>query len=259
MASKSTQVRLDGVNDMFKIVMSDGLKTVKAPLPDEIGVTVGSEYSTPFDTSDISQKLQNLLAISGVSRKIGIKMKKYYVNPELTEISFDLEFVAYYSTVEEVIVPIYTLMTMAVGRDAKWETISTTFRNAVTAIRDKAMEGADAVGAGDAIRTVVNSVPEFEISAPDGRIDAFEDGTNQALDLISIITGPIPITLSIGNVLELNDVYVSSVSPRFSNILDPNGLPLSATCSVTCVVREAPTSGSGNKNGNIESWFKGTR
>ena len=123
---RTSQYWLEQKDPKNQLIITNGTEggTVKASLPEEYGLTVGSEFSTPFDVNSFSQRVQQLMAVtsSGIGQKAGFKMRRYYTNPELSEISFDIELIAYYSCVHEVLLPVYKLMKMSVGRDVNWET-----------------------------------------------------------------------------------------------------------------------------------------
>lgn len=111
------QLKMAELDNKHKLRISSGDKYhVEAPLPDNFGFTVGSEYTTPFDLGSVSGTLQKLYAIGGISAPVGLRMRKMYANPEPTEISFEMEFAAYHSAKEDVVVPIVTLMVMSLGR-----------------------------------------------------------------------------------------------------------------------------------------------
>ena len=103
---KSHQIKMNELDSKFKMTIKSQLDRdliVQAPLPDDFGFTVGNVYSTPFDTGGLSETMQKALALtskatdtSAFSGKLGITMDKVFTNPEPTEISFDLEFTAFY-------------------------------------------------------------------------------------------------------------------------------------------------------------------
>ena len=198
--------------------------TVLAPLPETFGFTVGSEFSSPFDTGISSGVVQKALAISSISQKIGLRMKKMYANPEPTEISFDLEFQAYYSASDEVVVPVIKLAAMSLGRT-------------LTNLNDRAAEVIRKVG------QTAGSVGDFVSSTSEGHLDE-EANTGgivkRIANLIGLIEGPNTQTIMFGNLYTMTDCYITSMSPQFSNVLDKNGLPMSATCSITVTLEQYP-------------------
>jgi hypothetical protein len=79
---------------------------------------------------------------------------------------------------------------------------------------------------------------------------------DRVMDFIGIIRGPAPQILSMGTFLTISDAYITSISPRFSNVLDRDGFPMACKCSVTFTLGRYPIaedvanwhSGSGNSN-----------
>lgn len=210
-----------------------GGHTVLAPLPETFGFTVGSEFSAPFDTGISSGIVQKALAIGSISQKIGLRMKKMYSNPEPTEISFDLEFNAFYSAADEVVVPVIKLAALSLGRSM-----------------DKLNERT-----AETIRSVAQTAGNVGNLIADKTDDQLSDDATtgniikRLANLIGLIEGPNTQTIMFGNLYTMTDCYITSMSPQFSNVLDKNGLPMSATCSITVTLEQYPIAD------DVVGWF----
>lgn len=224
------QLKMQELASKFKITVMSGSYRVEAPLPPDFGFTVGSEYTTPFDMGNISGTLQKLYAVGGVSNPVGLRMRKMYANPEPTEISFDMEFAAYHSAKEDVVVPIVTLMVMSLGRVVTHADIE----NAIAKMAELGAEGAslfgfggEAAAAGDSAQAAV-------------RDPSTAQNSSRILDMINLITAPDVATLKFGDFLTIDKAYITSTGVQFSNILDRDGYPMSGKVSVTATVQIAP-------------------
>lgn len=208
---------------------------VTAPLPDGFGMTVGSSFDTPFDTGNVNDNLSKLFAIGGISRKAGIRMEKMFVAPEPTEISFEMEFYAWYDAGEEVMKPAATLMCMAVGRELTFDELKHNMENMYKKVAGMAYSAADTLGLSDP--PPIPEEGEIEVS------ERVEAGASKLMELIQIIQGPPTCRISFGNVMTLEEAYITSVATKFSNVLDTRGFPMSCTCSVTATLKQAPVMG----------------
>lgn len=237
----------------------DGNIRVRAPLPAEYGYTVGSEYSAPFDVSLPSGILQKGLALSGISQKIGIRMQNMYSNPVPTEISLDLEFDAYYNAKTEVVLPVLNLAHMSLGTALDRDYLDQVLgeikekltpaalaakeaaANATEGIRDNAWLFANPASpiptpapTPDVTDSTGAEVPTQDVSGKSGEM------FNNVMQFIGIIRGPAPQILTMGTFLTISDAYLTSISPRFSNVLDRDGFPMSCKCSVTFTLGRYP-------------------
>lgn len=209
---------------------------VTAPLQDDFGMTVGSEFATPFDTGSINNIMSKIFYVTAISQKAGIRMKKLYAAPEPTEISFDMEFAAFYNAKDEVLLPAVTLLTMALGRRLTAEDV-------VARVEKYAVELAKFSG-----RVVDSTFGEGEISdffkeAEDTDVDVDKKNleiSNKVLGLISVIQGPPLSEIRFGDVMVLPKCFITSAAAKFSNVLDPDGVPMSAVVSVTATLETAP-------------------
>ena len=187
------------------------LRRVTAGLPDGHGVSVGSTFTDPFNKNvGDSSKLQGLATRAatflGVSRKPGAMATSiYYEGPEPTEISFELNFESFYSAKDEVIIPVMNLMMMGVGREYGL----------------------------DHITEMYDFFDQF--------IDAINDVDESLTDRIGVIKGPEICRVRMGKTTVFDRCYISSVAPTFSNVLDNQFLPVSATCSITVKLERNPT------------------
>lgn len=238
----SKQIYLEEMDDKFKInlwLQRDTEYYVSAPLPQEFGFTVGSNYSTPFDMQGLGENIQKLAALTGVSQKMSVNMQKVFINPEPTEISFEMEFNAYYSARDEVLAPIIKLLFMSLASKLSF---------------DDAKQSIDRL-----IDKVSSSANQFGITIPENTLRGFlntSDETDEiggkAFSLLRLIKSPEMVNVSFGNVYKLKNTYISSVAPQFRNVLDKDGIPMSATCNVTLVLRDVPL-----KETLSDEWFEG--
>lgn len=242
------QRKMSELSSKHKIVLSSGTRKVEAPLPPDFGFTVGSEYTTPFDVGNISGNIQKLYAVLGISNPVGLRMRKLYANPEPSEISFDMEFAAYYSAKEEVVLPIVTLLMMSLGHVTTNADIEAYIqRFGALAAKGIALTGqvVDTAGvvtgensdAADATLSQTETLVDRVVDAADRTIsgDKVSTVTGSVLDLINLISAPEPCILRFGDFITLPKVFVTSTAVQFSNVLDKDGYPMSGTVSVTCV------------------------
>lgn len=213
--------KIDEISDMFKITISNGTHTVEAPLHEDFGFTVGSEYTTPFDIGTMSGMLQKTMAVAGVSAPVGLRMRKMYANPEPVEISFRMEFDAYYDAHAEVVIPTATLAAMGLGREMTGEDINDKLEM-IGGVVDKMTAG------------VVNPTVPSEVDTSEG------GASSKLLGMIKMINAPPVCTLKFGKVLHIEDVFITSTAVSYSNVLDQKGNPTSATVNVTCTLQIAP-------------------
>lgn len=222
------QHKMRELDDRFKVRIISHKSTgrpeiVEAPLPDQFGVTVGSEFSAPFDGNLVSGSLAKVAALQGVAKKTGTSGRKMYSNPEPSEISIDLEFEAYYSAKEEVVLPVALLMAMSLG---------TTLDSA--RLEQNMLQY---LSLGDNL-TGFNTAEEVE--SVDIVSEEQEEWSDRIMELIGFLQGPRKVRVHFGRTMVLPSVWVASVAPQFSNVLDPNGFPMSATVSVTFALEMEP-------------------
>lgn len=211
---------------------------VMAPLDDNFGMTVGSEYSTPFDTGSTNSLLSKALFISGIAQKAAIRMKKYYSNPVPTEISFDMNFTSYYNAYQEVIIPAILLQTMSLGRTLKWDSLKHKLQDMINAVPEAVDNASNTV---NGIFPSVNinflkdiQPPKVTTSTP------IDPAASKAVELFGLIESPPTTTIRFGNTFTLDNTYITHVGVKYSNILDTNGYPTSATVSITASPEEFP-------------------
>ena len=203
----------------LRISQNAGDLIVWAPLPDDFGFTVGSEFSAPFDGQFLSGAIAKAAALAGVSSKLGVQTKKLYTSPEPTEISFDMHFEAYEDPVSDVFNPTVKLMAMSIGSSLKFE-------DALAKVKEIVEKGG---GNGDLLNRL------------SGNNEGTDEGAaSKAWDFLNFLQGPSTVTLRFGKVMKFQNAYISSVSPSFSNIMDKNGMPMSCTVSVTSILENDP-------------------
>lgn len=215
-------MKITELDSKFKIAIENSVQRVEAPLHNDFGFTVGSEYTTPFDVGTMSGIMQKTMAVAGMSKPVGLRMRKMYANPEPTELSFKMTFDAYYDAHVEVVVPVVTLVTMGLGREMR-----------DTDIADKL----------EVLSGVIGNVTGKTIETPTITSDTPEGGksvSSKVMGLIKMINAPQVCTLHFGDFLTFDNVYITSTAVTFSNNLDQNGVPMSAEVNVTCTLQIAP-------------------
>lgn len=212
-------MKISEIDSKFKIAIENNTNRVEAPLHNDFGFTVGSEYTTPFDIGTVSGMLQKSMAVAGVSSPVGLRMRKMYANPEPTELSFKMSFDAYYDAHTEVIAPVVTLVTMGLGREMR-----------DTDVTDKL----------SALSGIIDTVTGTTIDTSSVSPDSGKGVSSKVLGLIKMINAPQVCTLHFGDFLTFDNVYITSTAVTFSNNLDENGIPMSAEVNVTCTLQIAP-------------------
>lgn len=220
---------MENLSQSQRIQISSNEFDVFAPIPDNFGFTVGSEYSAPFDSQSLSQGFQRALALGGIAPKFGIRTKKMYTNPEPMEFSLELTFTAYYDAIEEVLMPIIRLLIMTLGRTIATQYIKDQFGQAIDLIGENLDKVGDIVSSalsednegGFDIRDRSNFDNDLFNLPPENesRVDAF-------LNMVGIIRSPGSVTVKVGNVLNWEKVFITSCAPEFSNVLDYRGVPM---------------------------------
>lgn len=233
------QYRLATLPDKFKLkIMSEedgNITIIEAPLPETFGLTVGSEFTSPFDAQALAGVLQKfkIPGASNISRRMGVVTTKFYSNPEPTEISFDVEFKAEYSARYEVAEPALALMLMSLGDSFTADEVEST----IVEIRDGL---SDLTGGMVSKSNTDDSNGANNGTADTGGNSGWMDDTSQVMDFIGLIKGPATVRIKFGNLYELAPVWVSSVGVQFSNIVDAEGFPMSCICNVTAVIQRDP-------------------
>lgn len=246
------QYKMNETPQKFKVTIrqtsNDGVsRKVEAPLPEQFGFTVGSEFSAPFDANSLGGVLQKMkLPFAGqISRKVGVVTTKYYSNPEPTEISFDIEFHAEVSAREEVLAPVVSLMMMSLGTELSVDDVERELakvagfgRSILDLVSPTLMdsEGEENEEAAEEVDSEADNSTIIGLTR--GGVDEYGD---DVLGFIGLLKGPDITSVRFGEVYELHDAWISSVSPQFNNVVDLEGIPLSCTCSVTCILQRDPT------------------
>lgn len=238
----SKQFKQEEIDSKFKVTIwlqSDTSYYVTAPLPAEYGFSVGANYSTPFDMQGLGENIQKLAALANISQKMTMNMEKVFINPEPTEISLEMEFNAFYSAKDEVLIPIIKLLDMALASQLSFGDA----KESINKLIEKAGSAASKFGVNlpqDTMKSYLNTSEETN-----------EVG-GKAFSLLRLIKSPEMVNVSFGEVYTLKNVYISSAAPSFSNVLDEDGYPLSAKCNLTFVLRDVPL-----KETLSGEWFEG--
>jgi len=238
-------------------------RSVIAPLPDNFGFTVGSEFSTPFDVSLPAGAIQKAAFVANISQKIGVRMRKMYSNPEPVEISFEMEFVSFYSARDEVLIPILNLTSMSLGTQLNDEELERRIREAAAGVSSFFNEATQELSIDDQVQNALGRQRSLEESIRNGTPLRRENGERERSDIenrsrdafnwvaerVGIILGPETQTLNFGNFISIPNVYITSIAPQFSNTLDVEGIPVSAKVNVTCTLELYPTAE------DVAGWF----
>lgn len=219
------------------------VRVVEAPLPDNFGFSVGAAYSTPFDTMALNETLQKAFAVGGVSQKTNMSMRKMFVHQEPTEISFELEFEAYYSARDDVLLPVFNLIMMTLPSNLEFDEAAEEVQSVVNLISKKSNTALGALGFDTKFEENTDNVSNF---AKDAEVRKYG---SKAMGLLSFVEAPNKIDIMFGDVFRITDAYISSASPQFSNNLDSDGVPMSAKVSITITPEKPPT-----KEG-VSQWF----
>lgn len=186
---------------------------VNTPLPETFGFQVGSEIGTPFSGYQTDSLLAKGLALAGTSVKTGLVTKKMYMGPEPTEISMTLNFNAWNSARDEVLVPVLKLMFMSVGSSNK---------------------------VSDLVHEFSRQYEQMDVINPERMLakKAGAENVQGISDLVRYMRSPGMVNIRFGDIYKLRNVYLSSVEPEFSNVLDVEKLPMQATVSIQAQLSE---------------------
>lgn len=174
---------------------------VKAHLPEEFGFGVGSKIEEPFSKYLSGGPASMLLATQeGASLGAGLFTKRYWMGPEKTDISLNLNFYSHYNAATEVVDPIQALMRIAVsGNNSEADKIENLIPDGIPIV-SSALEKASAAG------------------------------------LFQYATQSEPVTVHFGNIFTIERAFISEATSSFSNVLDNQGYPISGSISLTLVV-----------------------
>jgi len=181
--------------------------TVRANMPETMTVGVASDIGSPFAGYASEGTAAKVLALTtGASSKIGIVTKKLFMGVDQPDISVDIKFEAYYSALDEVVIPAIKLMMIGTAEEKSLE----------GAVKDfaKLMEAGETAFADVSARIVRAK-----------RVDTDK--------LINYLKTPAVIKVKFGDIFTVRNAFLSSVSVSFSNVLDSDFLPMEATVSVT--------------------------
>jgi hypothetical protein len=205
---------LNAIPSRHKVVIANttGGFRVEAALPDQFGVGVGGDISSPFAGFASGGNAANALAtFAGITAKVGLFVKKIYLGPDQPDFSMDLHFEAYYSAYDEVVLPVGTLMTMAAGT------------------KD----------------TAKNEIEKFKArntaNAQQGGIK--DERLSQLTGFVSYLRSPDSVSVMFGDFLTVRNCLISAVNPAWGNVLDAAGNPMYADVSITFTLEEPLTTG----------------
>ncbi len=231
-----------------------GSVIVSAPLPETFGVDIQSQMTQPFASFIPQGLIQTAVALKSISANAGIGIGKFYTGTESPDISFDMNFVAQYDALTEVVIPVAKLYVMATSyrvplADVAAKAISDIF-NTLAGLGTEAANGIS-----DLVHILKPNIPELNATAP--KLSAAE-----IQKFLYWLHGPPPLHCYFGNIYALgggdNPITLSGMSPRFSNNIDYNGLPMQCTVSVTLTMKQpyfaetvAHTYASGYKIANV--------
>jgi len=181
--------------------------TVFANMPETMTVGVASDIGSPFAGYASEGTAAKVLALStGASSKIGIVTKKLFMGVDQPDISLDIKFEAYYSALDEVLVPAIKLMLIGTAEEKNLED---SIRNIIKLIE----------GGGEVVAELTAKITKTD------RVDTDK--------LINYLKTPATIKVKFGEIFTIRNAFLSSVSVSFSNVLDSDFLPMEATVSVT--------------------------
>ena len=217
------QKHLANLDLKFKIsIVSNRYPDVRiySPMPEQMTMGVGSEIGSPFAGYATDGKLAQVLALSGISHKVGIVTTKMFMGPDNPDISLDLKFETYHNAKYDVLFPAINLMTWATSYQDVFD---------VTQIAENADQNLQ-----DIINDTFKGL-EFTEEVTEGAVN-FVTGSNVDIDLskvIKFLKAPPLCHVYYGTFFTMKEVYLSNVSVSFANTLDPQGIPTSATATVT--------------------------
>ncbi len=207
-----------------------GSMIVSAPLPESFGVDIQSQMSQPFSSFIPQGIIQTAIALKNLSASAGIAIGKFYTGVDSPDINFDMNFVAQYDALTEVVIPVAKLYVMAASHRVNLP------KPVVDAIAKYFNEGMGlAVGALHTAEHILPGVTVGTGTAPKltpGEIDKF----------LYWLKGPNPVRCYFGNIYALgskdNPIILSGMEPRFTNDTDYNGLPMKCTVSITLTLHQ---------------------
>jgi len=202
-------IHLDEVDERQLIHIVDPVHglTVRANMPETMTIGVGSEIGSPFAGYASEGTAAKVLALTtGASSKIGIVTKRLFMGVDQPDISLDLKFEAYYSALEEVVIPCIKLMLIASPEEKDLE------QSVKTAI--ELLEGG-----GEVYGNILANVKKSKTVDSD--------------KLINYLKTPAVCKVKFGDIFTLRNAFLASASVSYSNILDSDFLPMEATVSVT--------------------------
>lgn len=214
------------------IVVKGSPLAVEAPLPETYGLGVSSDYTQPFENFISDGNVASALRMTGYSNKIGLFTEQVWVGPDVVTFTLELSFTAYYSAVNEVLIPVMNLMVMGSGLKTDAKEILAEMKKMYKVANVKSGGVADTVIGG--VSDVVGTASEYA-----GDVLGIEENEDfgvtfeKASKYIEAAKAPPMVYVRLGNVMDIPNCMITEVNPEFSNVLDYQGMPMSAKVSVT--------------------------
>ena len=220
------------VSKKIMIAVKGSPLAVEAPLPESFGLGVSSEYTQPFEQFISDGNVASALRMTGYSNKIGLFTEQVWTGPETTTFTLELSFTAFYSAMNEVLGPVMSLMVMGAGLKTDGKQILAEMKKIYKVANVKSGGIADTVvsGVSDAIGTA--SEYAGDVLGVEENED-FGVSFEKASKYIEAAKAPPTVYVRLGNVMDIPNCLITEVSPEFSNVLDYQGIPMSAKVSVT--------------------------
>lgn len=193
---------------------------VFAHLPEQFGFGFGNDIGSPFASYISEGTFAKVVAWqTGATARSGLFTKKIFMGPEQSDISLDLAFETYEDSYEDVVVPIINIIAL----------------------------GAYLSGSGMTFYEKVKNNTVFGLIA-DGVSAATSIPSEQMLKQINFAAAPPLLNIRYGNLMVMENMYVSNANITFSNVLDVKGFPMEAKVSLSLTPSEPFNKGSLHKS-----------
>lgn len=206
------------------VVPGNSTLKVEAALPETYGIGIGSEYTAPFENFISDGNAANVLRMTKYTNKVGLFTEQVYTGPQQTTFTLELVFNTYYDSVTEVMLPVLYLMLMGSGSRS-----SLAKSDVVDEI--KRVQTIAEVENGGYVDTVIGTVKDTAEKISDS-VDVTANFAKIS-EYIEIAKAPPQVHVRLGSVMDIPKCFITEVTPEFSNILDHNNIPMSASVSVT--------------------------
>lgn len=197
---------------------------VEAPLPPNFGFGTQIEAQEIFAGYAPTGIATQLLNIFNKTTKTGFITRKMFTGADTPDLNFDLKFDAYDDAFKDVIIPVATLLSMGTAESI----------GAIPKVLRKAIAGAltwiETQGANLSNKTLGTNIDTnakgFGVTAAD--INQYG----------RFIEGPPLVNIQFGNTFLATKLFLSSVRVNFTDVLDHNYLPMSASVSITATFQD---------------------